>query len=178
MPEIDRLIALFHHRWAVPVLAQLHRSRGAKFVTLVNRLAVSRDSLRRTLGALIDQGWVMRNPGHGHPLRPEYLLTKAGTRVAPWCVRAMKLIRALGVEHVALRKWSLPVAFVVARGRVRFSQLRDSLSTSTARALTHTLKELQSEELVERTVSDEYPPATYYRLTNRGRKLVPLLQER
>ena len=66
-PKIGRFVALFHHRWAVPVLAELHRGAGgAKFVTLVNRLGIGRDSLRRTLAALIERGWVMPNPGHGH----------------------------------------------------------------------------------------------------------------
>src|SRR5947207_13068422 len=68
-------IRLFHHRWAVPVLAELRRERGSRFVTLANRIGVTRDSLRRTLSALIDDGLVERNPGYGHPLRPEYVLT-------------------------------------------------------------------------------------------------------
>jgi len=42
MRWIERLIALFHHRWAVPTLAELCRSSGCKFVTLVNRLGASR----------------------------------------------------------------------------------------------------------------------------------------
>lgn len=173
--DIHRLIALFHHRWTVPVLAELQRGSGAKFVTLVKRLGISRDSLRRTLAALIHHRWVTRNPGHGHPLRPEYVLTRTGARIAPWCARTIKLLRALGIEDVALRKWSIPVAFALGRGRERFSEIKDFLSTSTARALTQSLKELQSAGLVERVVSDEYPPATYYRLTSRGRRLAPLL---
>ena len=63
------------------MLAELERQRGARFVALANRLGVSRDSLTRTLGALIDAGFVARNPGHGHPLRPEYILTKRGVPV-------------------------------------------------------------------------------------------------
>jgi len=60
---------LFHHRWAAPILAELHRSKGSRFVTLSNRLGLGRESLRRTLSALIDAGLVMKNPGYGHPLR-------------------------------------------------------------------------------------------------------------
>ena len=168
-------VVLFHYRWSVPVLAELHRGRGAKFVTLVYRLGISRDSLRRTLAGLIEQGWVRRNPGHGHPLRPEYVLTKAGTRIAPWCARTMKVLRALGIEDLALRKWSIPVAFALGAGRERFSEIKDFLPTSTARALVQTLRDLQTAGLVTRVVSNEYPPATYYRLTSRGRRLAPLM---
>ena len=173
--DLHFFVVLFHHRWSVPVLVELHRGRGAKFVTLVYRLGISRDSLRRTLGGLIEQGWVKRNPGHGHPLRPEYVLTKAGARIAPWCARIMKVLRALGIEDLGLRKWSVPVALALGTGRERFSEIKDILPTSTARALTQTLKDLQTAGLVTRVVSNEYPPATYYRLTNRGRKLRPLM---
>lgn len=166
-----RLAALFHHRWSVPILAELHHATGAKFVTLVKRMGISRGSLTATLEVLIEQGWVMRNPGHGHPLRPEYVLTAAGARFAVWCVRLMKVVTSLGVRDVCLKKWSLPVALILADGRSRFSQLRASMPDLTARALTLTLKQLQSSDLVKRTVSDEYPPATYYGLTQRGRRL-------
>ena len=47
---------LFHHRWSIPVLAQLHRSSGSRFVTLAKGLGVSRESLRQTLGALVEAG--------------------------------------------------------------------------------------------------------------------------
>ena len=40
MKQMERLIRLFHRRWSVPVLAEIHRAKGAKFITLVNRLGV------------------------------------------------------------------------------------------------------------------------------------------
>ena len=52
--SIEDLIALFHHRWSAPVLAELGRTRGTRFVVLVNRLGVGRESLRRTLAALME----------------------------------------------------------------------------------------------------------------------------
>lgn len=172
-----RFVDLFHHRWAVPVLAELHRGAGgAKFVTLVNRLGIGRDSLRRTLAALIERGWVQRNPGHGHPLRPEYVLITAGARIAPWCARLAKLLQTLQIEGVALRKWSMPVAFALGRGAERFSELKAFLAGATPRALITTLKQMQQAGLVERAVSDGYPPKTSYALTPRGRKLVPVLE--
>ena len=56
---IRHLIVLFHHRWAVPILVEVYRTSGSKFVTLVKRLGASRDSVRRTLTALIEQNWVI-----------------------------------------------------------------------------------------------------------------------
>ncbi len=173
--DLERFILLFHHRWALPVLAELHRTRGAKFVTLVNRLAANRVSLHHALDILVEEGWVKRNPGHGHPLRPEYLLTGAGEDLAPWCARILAILAALGIEDVALRKWSLPVVFALRQGRDRFSEVRTFLPGLTPRALVLTLKNLQHAGLVDRSVTNGYPPTSHYRLTRPGRELSALL---
>jgi DNA-binding HxlR family transcriptional regulator len=167
--SIQDLIALFHHRWAAPILAELERQKGARFAALAGILGVSRESLRRTLVALIDLGLVARNPGYGHPLRPEYVLTEAGAHVASRCTR---LLRALGdAREVALRKWSLPV-LVALRDAGRFSELREELPGITPRALALALKDLQAAGLVERRVDeDAYPPTVVYAATRAARPL-------
>ena len=165
---------LFHHRWAVPVLAELRRRRGARFIELRNALEVSRDSLARTLAALIEAGLVARNPGHGHPLRPEYVLTPDGARIAD--VSARLLVELNGLEDVALRKWSMPVVRSLGDGPLRFSAVRSALADVTPRALALALKELQAAGLVERTVTDDYPPATLYGLTARARPLARIVR--
>lgn len=169
-----RFIALCHSRWAVPVLAELSRDKGCKFVTLANRLGISRDSLTRTLGRLVEEGWVIRNPGYGHPMRPEYILTPEGRPLGAWCLRAVEIIRKLKTEKTIFRKWSLGVALALGEGHGRFSQLMEYLPGVTARALAMTLKNLEAEGLVERVVLDAYPPVARYRLTRRGKKLAPL----
>jgi len=175
MARFERLATLAHHRWSLPVLAELHRGRGAKFVTLVKRLGVSRDSLRRTLDALIFHGWVRRNAGYGHPMRPEYLLTGAGASVAPACAELVETLREMDLEAIGLRKWSLPVTRKLGGGDGRFNELKAGLPGVTARALTLALKGLREAGVVERSVLDGYPPASVYSLTSSGRRLVPLL---
>src|SRR3546814_8782260 len=76
------LVQLSVHRWLVPLLADLASRKGARFVELIHRHGLSRDSLTRTLQAAAALGWVRRHPGHGHPLRPEYILTEAGSAAA------------------------------------------------------------------------------------------------
>jgi len=168
--------ALFHHRWSVPVLAELHRTSGSRFVALVHCLGVSPDSLRHTLRALIGHGWVMRNPGYGHPLRPEYILTPAGAGLAPVCAQMAKLLHTMGIEEVGLKKWSMPVMISIQAGHGRFSDLKTSMTGISARALTMTLKDLQAAGLVSRTILSGYPPTARYTLTQQGRKLGQLLE--
>jgi DNA-binding HxlR family transcriptional regulator len=160
------LSSLFHHRWAVPVLAELEREHGTRFVLLANRLGVPRETLSRTLASLIEAGLVARNPGHGHPLRPEYVLTSAG---APLAARCLPLLDVLPDRELSLKKWSLPVLAAVGGG-ARFSDLLDGLPAS-PRALTLALKDLQTLGLVEREVVGGYPPTTRYRPTAAGRRI-------
>jgi len=181
-PAFTRLL---DSRWAVPVLAELHRGSagvsglsggGAKFVTLAHRLGVSRDALSRTLGLLIDLGWVERNPGYGHPVRPEYLLSARGIALARACDGLMLSIEALGggARDALLRKWSLPVAMAMAAGSTRFSDMKALLPGVTARSLALALKQLEGAGLVERRVSErEYPPRPTYALTSAARALLP-----
>ena len=166
---MSTLPSLFHHRWAVPILAELERSRGARFVTLAHRLGLGRESLTRTLAALVAAGLVERNPGYGHPLRPEYVLTGAGSRLGPHAVALTEALAELGAADVGLRKWSMPVVLAVgANGGRRFSELRAALPGSTPRAMTIALKDLAAAGLLERSVTDDFPPATVYRLTPRA----------
>jgi DNA-binding HxlR family transcriptional regulator len=159
---VSTLVALCHHRWSLPVLEEIGRTRGSRFATLTGRLGVTGESLRRTLAYLQDQGIVVRNPGYGHPLRPEYVLTAEGRRVAP---RAHELLAALaGREDVGLKKWSLPVLAELTEPR-RFSELRAALP-ATARALAIALRDLEDAGLVLRTVTDDRPPQTRYEATD------------
>jgi DNA-binding HxlR family transcriptional regulator len=172
---VSTLVGLFHLRWAAPILAELHRERGSRFVVLSQRLGLSRESLRRTLAALLDRGLVARNPGYGHPLRPEYVLTSDGARLAPACGELLAALRGHGLDDVALKKWSMPVLYALATGAHRFSELRALLPGITPRALALALKDLDAAGLVERRVTDDYPPAAVYEPTRLARSLGPLL---
>lgn len=165
---MSSLVDLCHHRWTLPVLAEIERTRGSRFATLSGRLGVSGESLRRTLRALEADGLVTRNPGYGHPLRPEYVFTERARGLGP---PAQRLVEALhGHEEVGLKKWSLPVLAALDEPR-RFSELRAVLPEASPRALTLSLKDLQAAGLVRRTVTDDYPPAVVYELTPAARSI-------
>jgi DNA-binding HxlR family transcriptional regulator len=168
--SIPDLIALFHHRWSAPVLAELLRQKGSRFAALSGTLGVGSDSLRRALDSLLALGLVTRNPGYGHPLRPEYVLTDQGRRVAQRCTKLL----AASEDDVLLRKWSLPVLAALGRP-ARFSEVRAAVPGVTPRALALALKDLQAADLVERRVEDAYPPRALYTPTPQGRRLQRIL---
>lgn len=168
---MSTLATLVHLRWAVPVLAELHRGYGGRFVNLTHNLGVGRESLSRTLTFLTEAGLIRRNPGHGHPLRPEYLLTETGARLAEPAAALTDLLHELDATDVGLKKWSLPILALLADGERRFSELRSALPGTSNRALTLALKDLESAELITRTVTTGYPPTTSYGATPPGLRL-------
>lgn len=167
---------LFHRKWSIPILAELKRQGGSKFVTLQNRLDIGPTALRQTLDFLIEKHVIVRNPGYGHPMRPEYILTDQGIPVAAKCKELVDAVDDHRILRLLLMKWSLPTLIAIAEGARRFSELRDSLQSITARALTLFLKEAQAAGVVERAVVDGYPPAAEYRLAHTAKRLVPILK--
>lgn len=170
------LIGLTHLRWGIPIIAEIWRGEGAKFIFLTNRLGLSRDALSRTLEYLIAKGWVKKNRGYGHPMRPEYQLTIEGEALAPACARLLEKLREEGLEQAALNKWSLPVLWGLAQGLGRFSELQSCLRGISPRALTLTLSELEQSQLIER--KPLYGPSKRfkYQLAKPGRAVVALLE--
>ena len=164
------LVPLCHNRWTIPLVARLGRNGGGRFAVLGQDLGVARQTLRRALDAGIDLGLVMPNPGYGHPLRPEYLLTEGGHRIAR---AAQGVIRALPEANAELtgRKWTLPVLVAVGGGAERFSEVEAVLPQATPRALAKTLDDLTEAAWLVRDVWDERPPRACYRIAPVARRL-------
>jgi DNA-binding HxlR family transcriptional regulator len=73
-------------------------------------------------------------------------------------------------------KWSLLVIYVLADGVRRFSQLRREVDGISQRMLTLTLRQLEREGLVRRTVFPVVPPRVDYQLTPLGSTLLDTIQ--
>lgn len=161
----------------MPIVAVLYYDQGARFVTLLSRTGASRDTLSDTLGHLIAEGVVAKNPGYGHPMRPEYILTPAGQELGPVCVKATEVIPALGIVDVALKKWPMLVLVAMGRGGRRFGELKELLLGISPRALTGALRDLQASGLAERRITESWPPHTTYELTPLALQALPVLEE-
>ena len=138
---------------------------------LVNRLGINRATLGTTLSALIEADLVMRNPGYDHPLRPEYVLTATGKRVAPHCARFETLVDDHGIGALAHRKWTASILLTIRTGKHRFNAIQAELVGISPRALTTALRALTTAGLTSRQVDDGYPPRTTYELCSTGRRL-------
>ena len=74
-------------------------------------------------------------------------------------------------------KWSVLVVALLGGGKKRFSELRRTIEGISQRLLTLTLKGLERDGLITRTVYPAIPPRVEYELTRLGRSLlVPITQ--
>src|ERR687886_112940 len=74
-------------------------------------------------------------------------------------------------------KWTILVIRDLAAGRTRFCELERSLQGISPRTLSLRLRALEEEGIVERKPSPEVPPRVEYRLTAKGRALLPLIDD-
>jgi DNA-binding HxlR family transcriptional regulator len=69
-------------------------------------------------------------------------------------------------------KWSVQVVGTLGRGSLRFSELQRAIEGISQRMLTVTLRGLERDGLVTRTVTPSIPPRVDYDLTDLGRSLL------
>jgi DNA-binding HxlR family transcriptional regulator len=82
-----------------------------------------------------------------------------------------KTIRAV-LERIC-NKWTLLIVATLDRSTVRFTELQQQIPGISQRMLTLTLRNLERDGLVVRTVHAEVPPRVEYALTTTGRSLLP-----
>ncbi|MBD8044938.1 helix-turn-helix transcriptional regulator [Arthrobacter sp. Sa2BUA2] len=76
-------------------------------------------------------------------------------------------------------KWTGLIVQVLADGPVRFTDLRSRVRAVSPKVLTQTLRALERDGLISRTVHPQVPPRVDYELTDTGRSLLePLAQLR
>lgn len=85
--------------------------------------------------------------------------------------------RARDVLHRVGDKWSVFVIDRLGQGRQRFSELRRSIEGITSRMLTVTLRGLERDGLVTRTMHPVIPPRVDYELTAMGFTLLETIQQ-
>ncbi len=79
--------------------------------------------------------------------------------------------------EIVCGKWTLLVIRDLAEGRSRFCELERSLSGISPRTLSLRLRALEEEGILARQTYPEVPPRVEYALTEKGRALVPLIED-
>jgi DNA-binding HxlR family transcriptional regulator len=79
--------------------------------------------------------------------------------------------------EIVCGKWTLLLVRELAEGRSRFCELERSLAGISPRTLSLRLRALEMEEIVERQEYGEVPPRVEYALTDKGRALLPIIDD-
>lgn len=82
-----------------------------------------------------------------------------------------------GVSLVTSFKWKSRIICVLsANEKLRYSELRREMYNITDAVLVATLKDLIEDGMIDRKSYDEIPPRVEYMLTEKGKSVVPILQ--
>src|SRR5579884_741713 len=74
------------------------------------------------------------------------------------------------------RRWLLSIIYAALSGALRFNEFADAVAGISPRMLSERLRDLEAAGLVERKVIPTSPPTVEYRLTERGRRLAPVIE--
>lgn len=167
--DINTLVNLTSRAWSLNILAALHHGTPGRQAPLLAATSASRTSFANSLEHLVRLKLLERNPGHGHPLRPEFRLTPLGREAAGTAARIAALVPDEAEFRLLRRSWTLPVLAVTAAPR-RFSEIKSGLGQITDRALSQSLGQLEERSWVSRSVDlSQKPLRPAYQAVNQGR---------
>ena len=168
--DIEGLVKLTSRAWSLEILAGLANGVPGRQAPLLAQTGASRAAFRQSLDHLFDLHLLERNPGHGHPLRPEFRLTAKGQVMAKAAATITGTADDTGLA--LLRKtWTVPVLTLTAQP-VRFTGIKQGLIGITDRALSKSLDSLQDQQWIRRDVDvTARPLRPTYRAINAGRQI-------
>jgi DNA-binding HxlR family transcriptional regulator len=79
--------------------------------------------------------------------------------------------------NVMAGKWKVLIVWHLSFGMRRFTEIRDFLPGASEKVLTAQLRELQHDGVIERIVTPTVPPRVDYRLTDRGKELITVMEK-
>jgi len=111
----------------------------------------------------MDLGLLERNPGHGHPLRPEYRLTAQGIAIAGVAHKIINASTRSDKPALVRKTWTVPI-LALTRRPLHFIEIKSGLPAITDRALSQSLTLLQDHQWLSRDVDVSRRPLrpTYY----------------
>ena len=154
---MNTLVKLVSRAWSLDILALLNAGTPGRQAPLLAATGASRTAFTASLAHLIEMGLLERNPGHGHPLRPEYRLTPSGVDMARMAGQFVDAIRQEPEAALLRRAWTVPILAVTGMPR-RFNEIKSDLIPITDRALSQSLQRLEEHEWIRRNVDVSLRP--------------------
>ncbi len=74
-------------------------------------------------------------------------------------------------------KWSILIIIALHKRKMRFNKLNREINDISQKMLTVTLRSLEADGIVKRTVYAEVPPKVEYEITMLGNSLVPIIDK-
>ena len=165
--DISQLVNITSRAWALPILSSLHTGVAGRQAPLLAATGASRTAFAQSMEHLISIGLLGRNPGHGHPLRPEFRLTPPGIEAAA-IAHKIQSASAAPDRDLIRRSWTLPI-LTTLRTPSHFNDIKRNLQTISDRALSQSLKSMEVRNWVCRSVDvDARPPRSIYTAINTG----------
>ncbi|WP_163850798.1 winged helix-turn-helix transcriptional regulator [Pseudooceanicola aestuarii] len=165
--DITIFVNLTSRAWGLPILSKLHAGVPGRQAPLLAATGAGRSAFAQSVEHLIILGLLERNPGHGHPLRPEFRLTPKGVVAAEIAGRIYDVVKTADLDLLR-RSWTLPVLTALQAPR-HFTGIKRSLHTISDRALSQSLKAMEARNWVQRSIDGAArPPRPLYRSVNTG----------
>ncbi len=147
--DIETLVKTTSRAWSLSILAAMHAGIPGRQAPLLVAIGAGRTALGHSLTHLVNLDLLERNPGHGHPLRPEYRLTPRGAGMSRIAHRITSLAKHSQADFLLRRAWIVPVLAVSRQPRY-FGEIKDRLPPITDRALSQTMKQLHAHRWINR----------------------------
>ncbi len=166
--DITTLVKLTSRAWSLNILALLHAGVPGRQAPLLSATSASRTAFAASLTHLADLCLIEKNPGHGHPLRPEFRLTPTGVRAAEIASRIITATRDKDETRLIRKNWTVPVLALTDTPH-RFSAIKSGLTIITDRALSSALHQLEEQDWIRRDIDTTgRMPFPTYRAVNTG----------
>ncbi|WP_373635664.1 winged helix-turn-helix transcriptional regulator [Yoonia sp. SS1-5] len=176
--DINLLVKITARAWSLHILALLHDGVPGRQAALLSQMPAGRTAFAASMSHLVDLKLVERNPGHGHPLRPEFRLTPGGVQAARV---AKRIVSAVGNPDGAAfsllrRRWSVPI-LSITNAPTRFSDIKAALPSITDRALSQSLYRLEEQAWLRRSFdTSRRSPRPIYQAANTGAAISTILR--
>src|SRR3954464_7246212 len=98
-------------------------------------------------------------------------------KLAAECAPGDDVCPVCATAELVCAKWTILVIRDLAEGRSRFCELERALAGISPPTLSWRLRALEEEGIVDRRTYPEVPPRVEYELTDKGRALLPLIDD-